>query len=99
MAKERKSKSLDSNYQKSWRGYFNYKDITSIVPNALTAGSKNIIIQDGAKLDSRGGSRYFGSPGTVGTNTDASWTLAHRIHSDYSKFVNNQGIIMPFRVF
>ena len=35
----------------------------------------------------------------MGTNTNASWTLAHRIHSHYDRFVNSQGVTMPFRVF
>lgn len=93
------SKALDLKYQNKWTGYFNYKDVTSLRPTDLAAGSKNIIIQDGAKLETRGGSRYFGVPGTIGVNTNASWTLAHRIHSHYDTFVNNQGTTMPFRVF
>lgn len=99
MTKSNSRKSLNIRYNNKWLGYFNYKDITSLPPNSLTAGSKNVIVQDGAKLDSRGGSRYFGAQGTIGTNTNPSWTLSHRIHSSYDKFVNSQGTVMPFRVF
>ena len=45
------SKALDIKYQNKWTGYFNYKDVTSLRPTDLAAGSKNIIIQDGAKLE------------------------------------------------
>lgn len=92
-------KTLDIKYINKWTGYKNYKDVTSLLPTDLSVGSQNIIIRDGAKLETRGGSRFFGAQGTVGVNTNSSWTLAHRIHSDYDRFVNNQGIIMPFRVF
>ncbi len=92
-------KVIDIKYQNKWTGYKNYKDVTSLLPTDLSVGSKNIIIRDGAKLETRGGSSYFGAQGTVGVNTNASWTLAHRIHSDYDQFVNNQGTVMPFRVF
>src|ERR1035437_5738954 len=92
-------KGVDIKYQNKWTGYFNFKDVTSLRPSELSAGSQNIFIQDGAKLESRGGSSFFGAQGTLGTNTNASWTLAHRIHSDYDQFVNNQGTIMPLRVY
>lgn len=92
-------KVIDVKYNNKWSGYKNYKDVTSLLPTDLSVGSKNIIIRDGAKLETRGGSSYFGAQGTVGVNTNASWTLAHRIHSDYDQFVNNQGTVMPFRVF
>lgn len=92
-------KSIDVRYINKFTGYKNYRDITNLAVTDIIAGSQNMFVEDGAKLSSRGGMRYFGTAGTVGTNTNVAWTLAHRIHSDYDKFVNNQGTIMPFRVF
>lgn len=90
---------LEINFIKKFTGYKNYRDITNLAPTDITAGSQNVLVEDGVKISVRGGSRYLGIPGTVGVNSDPSWTIAHRIHSDYDKFVNNQGTIMPFRVF
>lgn len=92
-------KSIDIRSVNKYTGYKNYGDVTSLAPTDIIAGSQNVFIEDGVKLATRGGSRYFGAPGTVGVNTNPSWVLAHRIHSDYDKFVNNQGTIMPFRVY
>ena len=93
------SQSIDIKYVDKFTGYKNYRDVTNLAVTDITAGSQNIFIEDGVKLACRGGSDYFGAPGSVGVNTDASWTLANRIHSDYDKFVNNQGTTMPFRIF
>lgn len=90
---------LDINFIKKFTGYKNYRDITNLAPTDLISGSQNVFITDGVKIDVRGGSSFLGTEGTIGVNTNPSWTLAHRIHSDYSKFVNNQGVTMPFRVF
>lgn len=93
------SKGIDVKYYNRWTGYKNYKNVVSLLPTDITAGSKNIMVLDGSELASRGGSSYFGAQGTIGVNTNTAWSLAHRIHSDYDLFVNSQGIKMPFRVF
>src|SRR6187551_932008 len=73
-------------------------DITNSPVNTLAPGSQNVFIEDGSKLEPRAGMAYFGAPGTVGTQTDSYWTLAHRIHSKYDDFVNKQGVKIPLRV-
>lgn len=92
-------KALDIKYINKFTGYKNYRDITNLEPTDITAGSQNVFINDGANIGVRGGSRFFGAEGTVGTNTDTYWTLAHRINSDYDKFVNSQGTPTPIRVY
>lgn len=67
--------------------------------NLLAAGSQNVFIEDGAKLEPRAGMEYFGNEGTPGVESNPYWTLAHRIHSKYDEFVNKQGIKIPLRVF
>ena len=91
--------SIQLNFIKKFSGYFNYRDITNLLPNALTVGSQNMFVLDGVKIATRGGMDYLGAPGTIGTNINPSWTVAHRIHSHYDTFTNNQGLIMPFRVY
>lgn len=65
----------------------------------LAPGSQNVIVVDGAKLEVRAGSAYLGAKGTDIANTNPYWTLAGRIHSKYDSFVNNQGYIVPMRIF
>ena len=91
--------SIQLSFIKKFSGYFNYRDITNLLPNALTVGSQNMFVLDGVKIATRGGMSFLGAQGTVGVNTNISWTLAHRIHSHYDTFTGNQGIIMPFRVY
>ena len=90
--------SLQLNFIKKFSGYKNYRDVTNLAPTDLAVGSQNVFVTDGVRLDVRGGTSLLGAGGTVGVNTDPSWTLANRIHSHYDTFVNNQGVTMPFRV-
>lgn len=90
---------IDIKYTNQWTGYKNYRDITNLGEGDIAAGSKNVFIEDGAKLSVRGGTRFFGAEGTVGTQTDEYWTIAHRIHSKYDKFVNGGGNSTPLRIF
>lgn len=90
--------SLQLNFIKKFSGYFNYRDITNLLPNALSVGSQNMFILDGVKIATRGGMDYLGIPGTEGSVTNASWTIPNRIHSHYETFENNQGMVMPFRI-
>lgn len=89
----------DIKYINNFSGYLNYLDITNMPVNALAPGSQNVLIQDGAKIEPRAGMSYFGEEGTIGTQTNAYWTLAHRIHSNYDDFVNKQGVTIPIRVY
>lgn len=86
-------------YISKFAGYSNYSDPTNTPVNFLIAGSQNVFIEDGAKLEPRAGMAYLGDPGTQGTQSNPYWTLAHRIHSKYDEFVNKQGITMPIRVY
>lgn len=90
--------SMQLNYIKKFTGYKNYRDITNLLPTDLIVGSQNIFINDGVRLETRGGMDYLGAEGIVGNTVDPSWTVANRIHSNFDTFVNNQGIVMPFRV-
>lgn len=92
-------KALDINYVNKWTGYKNYRDITNLPVTDIAAGSQNVFIDDGAKLSVRGGSRYLGAEGTVGVQTNPYWSIAHRIHSNYDKFVNGGGFTLPIRMY
>lgn len=86
-------------YTNQWTGYKNYRDITNLGDGDITAGSKNIFIEDGAKLSVRGGTRFYGTEGTIGVQTDPYWSIAHRVHSKYDKFVNGGGNPTPLRIY
>ena len=90
---------IDITYDNQWTGYKNYRDITNLEGTDIAAGSKNIIITDGAKAEARGGSTYLGAEGTIGVQTDPYWSIAHRIHSKYDTFVNGGGNNFPMRVY
>ncbi len=86
-------------YINKFPGYSNFQDITNMPINMLAAGSQNVFINDGEKIEPRAGMKYFGAEGTPGNQTDIYWTLAHRMHSKYDDFVNKQGIKIPLRFF
>lgn len=65
----------------------------------LAAGTRNVVIPSGEKVEVRGGMDYLGVPGEVGVNTDEYWVIANRIHSSYDPFVNSAGWTIPLRVF
>jgi hypothetical protein len=85
-------------YQSQFNGYENFRDITNMPVNKLAAGTRNVVVPSSDKIITRGGIDYLGAPGTVGINSDPYWTVAHRIHSDYDKFVNGFGDIIPLRI-
>lgn len=91
--------SIDIKYVNSWTGYKNYRDITNLAVTDITAGSQNVFVEDGAKISVRGGSRFLGAEGTVGVQTNDYWAIAHRIHSNYDKFVNGGGFTLPIRIY
>jgi hypothetical protein len=91
--------SIELNFIKKFTGYKNYRDVTNLAPTDMTVGSQNVFAIDGVRIDIRGGSSFLGTEGTIGNTTNPSWTLAHRIHSHYDTFSNNQGITMPFRIY
>lgn len=82
-----------------FNGYSNFRDITNTPRTKMVAGSLNTFMPDGEKVEPRAGMAYWGANGTQGTQTNAYWTLAHRIHSKYDDFVNVQGTKIPLRVF
>ena len=94
MAQQKKVK-----YISTFTGYKNYRDILKLQPTDITAGSQNVWITDASKIETRAGMQFFGAQGTVGTATQQSWTLPHRIHSSYDEFVNNQGVKIPLRFY
>lgn len=94
MAQQKKVK-----YISTFTGYKNYRDILKLQPTDITAGSQNVWISDASKIETRAGMQFFGAQGTIGTATQQSWTLPHRIHSSYDEFVNNQGVKIPLRFY
>lgn len=92
-------KSIDINPISKFTGFKNYRDITNLPITDITAGSQNVLIDDGAKLSCRGGSRYLGAEGTVGVQTNDYWAIAHRIHSNYDTFVGTAGVTLPIRMY
>ncbi len=74
-------------------------DVVNSPVNSLAAGSQNIFIEDGSKLECRAGMAYWGFHGELGDQRDPYWTLANRIHSKYDDFVNKQGVKIPLRVY
>jgi hypothetical protein len=81
-------------------GYENFRDITNQDPRAISAGSLNVFIPDGDKVEPRAGMDYFGAASTTPDPVapDAYWTLPLRIHSKYDDFINVQGVRVPLRV-
>lgn len=91
---------IDINYVNNFTGYKNNKDITALLPTDITAGSKNVFIEEGAKLSVRGGTRFLGAEGQgIPESFDEYWTLPNRIHSKYDIFTNATGQVIPIRVF
>lgn len=82
-----------------FNGYSNFRDVTNTPRTKMVAGSLNTFMPDGEKVEPRAGMAYWGAAGTQGTQTNAYWTLAHRIHSKYDDFVNVQGTKISLRVF
>lgn len=87
------------NANRKWTGYKNYRDISNMNITDLAPGSQNVMVIDGTKIEVRAGSAYLGAQGTDMTTTDPYWTLAGRIHSKYDTFVNNQGTVVPMRLY
>lgn len=94
MSQQKKIKTIST-----FTGYKNYRDILKLQPTDLIAGSQNVNIEDGAKLEVRAGTQFFGEEGTMGTLVNPSWTLPNIIHSSYDDFVNNQGTKLPIRFY
>jgi len=61
------------------KGYFSKREITNMEPNALVAGSKNMIINDGDKVATRKGYTLDGSAGAIPSGVDSSYDFISRM--------------------
>ena len=60
------------------KGYFSKREITNMEPNCLVKGSKNMIINDGDKLQTRKGFTMDGTAGTIPNGIESNYDFISR---------------------